>query len=300
MTVGTSPDAARRAIPDPLAIHPAAAMFSSGDGGDYDTYIEALARHLREHRFPDAEGCPACAPVVLAPDGALLEGRGRWRACQRNGALPVTRVERTTNPWVHVLTANLEALQALSMPARAMVLGHVPMVGRMGLRDRRIDEPPPRRLLVELSGVTSTAIQRGQTIYQEGIPELIELVSEGAVPLGTATRVCHSDPKEQRRFVARVRAGENSTAAAKPSRRHDPRPRKMNRAPVVRGRYVREAALQQLLDTFGSLGLLLESAEDLDPQVTPDEADVWLANLKRHHIAYSRITTLLRQRRDSS
>jgi hypothetical protein len=301
MTVGTSPDAARRAIPDPLAIHPAAAMFPSGDGGDYDAYTQALARHLREHRFPDAEGCPACAPVVVTSDGALLEGRGRWRAYQHNGTLPITRTERVTNPWVYVLTANLKALRALPLPARAMVLGHVPMVGRMGLRDRSLDEPPPRRVLMELSGVASTAIQRAQAIHQEGVSELIELVSEGAVPLGTAARMCHSDLEVQRRFVTRVRAGESPYTAGQVLRRSPgPKPSRAPTAVASRRTYVREAALRQLLDNFSSLELLLESAEDLDPQITPDEADVWLTNLKRHHIAYSRITTLLRQRRDSS
>jgi hypothetical protein len=276
-------------------VHPAAELFPTGDA----EYVGALAEYLAAH------GLEHCETVVLTPDGRLLEGRGRWAACQLIGKVPPHRVERTTNPWTYILRSNEIALREMPEPARAVLLGRVPMLGHVGSPAHRIDDPPSRRQLMALSGIGSTSIYRSQRLHNLGTPELIELTSTGAVPLSTAARMCESDEVTQRRFVERVAAGENPRFAGAPTERRLARqPKEVPTAPRGsmrnRHRYVRSQTVQQLLDTLSSLNTLLDAAEGLEPSLTPEEARRMRSDLARQHVAYRRICDLLNERKEQS
>lgn len=272
-------------------VHPAAEMFPTGD----EEYVEKLAQSIR------TEG--QLTPIVLTPDGFLLEGRGRWAACHQAEVTPVTRVERVINAWTYILQSNLEALARMPEHMRAMTLGRIPMLGHVGTPRGRVDEPPSRRGLEIMTGVNATTIHRAQKIYQHGTPELIELASSGAVRLTTAVRMAETDAKTQARFVERVLAGENPRFVAQPTERRLSRiPRASapeRRAPVRhKHRYVRKETVTQFVDMLSSLSTIIDAAEDLEPGITPEEAGAFMADLARKHIAYRRISDLLKERRD--
>lgn len=272
-------------------VHPAAKMFPTGD----EEYVSRLAASIK------IEG--QLTAIVLTPDGQMLEGRGRWAACKIAGITPVTRVERTTNPWNYILASNSEQLKNLPESQRAMVLGQVPMLGFVGTPTGGVGEPPSRRGLEELTGVSSTTIYRAQLIHQHGVPGLIELTAAGSVPLTTACRMSEADVAVQQRFVERVRAGENPRFIAKPTERRLARipkePRSPARAPMRnRHRFVRKQTVTQFLDTLSSLSTIIDAAEALDPGITPEEARAFLYELSRKHIAYRRICDLLKERKE--
>ncbi|HEX4395418.1 MAG TPA: hypothetical protein VH084_28390 [Mycobacterium sp.] len=272
-------------------VHPAAKMFPTGD----EEYVHKLATSIRTEGQRTA--------IVLTPDGQMLEGRGRWAACQAAGVTPVTRTERAANPWTYILTANLPQLAAMPEPQRAMVLGQVPMLGHVGTRRGRIDEPPSRRLLEEMTGVSATTIHRAQLIVQHGVPGLIELVAAGSVPLTTARRISQADVAVQQRFVERVRAGENPRLIAQPTDRklaRIPKEPRNTRAPMRhRHRFVREQTVVGFLDSLSGLSTLIDAAEGgLEQCITPEEAGRLLYELSRKHIAYRRICDLLKERKE--
>jgi hypothetical protein len=279
------------------AVHPAAELFPTGDA----EYVGALAEYFSRHGFD----LSVCQPVVLTPDGRLLEGRGRWAACQLIGKVPPSRVERATNPWTYILASNEMVLREMPEPARTVLLGRVPMLGYVGSPGDRTEDPPSRRQLMALSGIGSTSIYRAQRLNKLGTPELIELTRTGGVPLSTAVRMCESDAVTQRRFVERVAAGENPRYVAAPADRklaRQPKDIPANPRGSMRNRhrYVRGQTVQQLLDTLSSLNTLLDAAEGLDPSVAPEEANRMRYELSRQHIAYRRICDLLNERKEQS
>ena len=271
-------------------VHPAAKMFPTGD----EEYVRQLAASIKIEGQHEA--------IVLTPDGQMLEGRGRWAACQEAGVTPITRVERATNPWTYIVTKNLETLAGMSEPARAMALGQIPMLGHVGSTRGRADEPPSRRFLEDMTGVSATTIHRAQLIVLYGVPGLIELVTAGSVPLTTARRMSQADVAVQQRFVERVRAGENPRLIAQPTNRklaRIPKEPRATRAPLRnKHRYVREQTITQFLDTLSSLSTLIEVAEDLDPSIPPAQAGALLYELSRKHIAYRRLCDLLKERKE--
>jgi len=240
-------------------------------------------------------------PIVVTSDGMLLEGRARWAACAQLGTQPQVRIERA-EPWLYVLTTRREQILAMPPPARAMLIGQVPAVHKSrGNTRRSYGEPPTRDALATLSELSPTTVGRAQKIRETATDELIALVADGAILIGTAERVALEEPYVQQRTVERVRAGENARKVAPPNPRPpEGKPRTSFSAAPVRDkhRYVRAAAIRALSDSLASLNLVLDAADALDPSITPEEAHQWICELSRNHTAYRRVRDLLNERKE--
>src|SRR6266498_3886262 len=59
------------------------------------------------------------SPIMTDPDGKIIDGRHRWRACMETKTEPRYQVYRG-NPWVYVVSANLHR-RHLTDGQRAMV-----------------------------------------------------------------------------------------------------------------------------------------------------------------------------------
>jgi hypothetical protein len=289
-----------RKASEPPPVHEAAQLFPTG--ATNADYIRNLSRHMRNAGSHD----PSRQPIVLTPDGQLLEGRGRWAACQvPPRQLPITRIERSTNPWLYILSRHTAELMALDVPKRSMIVGRVPARGMVGSPNEvNLDDPPNRRVLAEISGLSTTSVQRAQTIYQYGIPELVELCIDGSVTPSMGMAIARHDKAIQLEFSKRVSHGEHPRTVrirmGLTGEQEEQEPEK----PLVRNhsskhRYVKEHTIQQVVGMFSAVNLILDAAEGLDPSITPEEARTWLVDLGRTHTAYRRITELLKQRKDS-
>lgn len=276
-------------------VHPAALLFAPGDEAALNKLVSSIRREGQRKA------------ISVTPDGMLLEGRGRWKACQRLGITPITRVERG-DPWLFTITQNRPYLDTLAYNHRVMIVGKVPQWGQpgKGRSARTYDDPPTLTELSEVSGLTRHAIARGKTILADGIPELRELVIEDRVPLYTAVRVSELSTGEQLRYVERVRGGESAKMAApvetrigayRTSRSLDPDG--PYRAPI-RGkfRYVRQPGIRQLIDTLHSVKMVVEAAEGLDPSITAEQAGALAKELAAQHIAYKHVMDLLKARKE--
>lgn len=291
------PDHVRK-VSAPPPVHAAATMFPTGMV--HIDYVRNLARHMRNASGAD----PTRQPIVLTPDGQLLEGRGRWAACQALGWLPVTRFERATNPWLFILERHKTQLLAMDVPQRSMVVGQVPMLGMHGNSSEvNLDDPPNRRVLSEIANLSPTSVQRAQVVREYGIPELVEVCATGAVTPSMGMAIARHDKATQLEFSNRVLGGEHPrTVRIKMGLTGEPEdePEKpVVRNPSSKHRYVKEHQIQQVVGMFSAVNLILDAAEGLDPSITPEKARSWLVDLTRGHTAYRRMTELLKQRKDS-
>lgn len=79
-----------------IQAHPAADIFPLMQGDDFDE----LVADIREHGQQE--------PLLLHPDGSILDGRNRYRACLELGIEPLTRTWEPKGDEVSmVLSLNL-------------------------------------------------------------------------------------------------------------------------------------------------------------------------------------------------
>lgn len=279
-----------------VAVHPATAMFPTIDSEGVAELAKDISRNGLKH------------PVVVTPNQQLLEGRGRWRACESLGLTPRKRVERS-DPWLYLLRRNRPYLDTLSPQARVMIVGHAPRWGRPGRPKNatNYDDPPTIAALAQASGAPVNAIGRAQLIHATGVQSLRDLVAADHCPLYTGVRVAELPPDEQKIFVERVLNGANPRLIAPMEKKTEDQRRDRSRATTTddftfvrgRNRYLRLHTIRTLINTLDSTRMLVEQAEGLDPAVSPDEAKALHAELTASHIAYRRVADALKNRKET-
>lgn len=270
-------------------IHPAAEMFPTAD----DAGVERLKKDILRNGLKRA--------VVLTPNGELLEGRGRWKACRKLELVPTTRVH-PGDPWLYILEAHRVYLDGLLPQHKAMVAGKVPRWGKNARPriNRRYEDPPTLEAIAVAAGIESRqSISRAQQIYLNGTASLIRLTQEERVQLNTAVRISKLDSDKQEVIVGRILSGEHPFKVL-PSPRETmiDRRRKDGITISSRHQYVRAQAIRGLIDALGAVRLVVDAAEGLDPSITPEEAAQFANELRRQHVAYRHVADLLKQRKD--
>lgn len=283
---------------DSVEVHPAAELFPLIEGAEFNV----LVADIQEHGQRD--------PVVFTPDGLLLDGRNRWRACRAAGIGPVTRTE-TSEPWAFVISTNLHR-RHLNDSQRAMIGARI-AERAPGYRKQpaqpydAADQPPTQAEAAALLNVGQTSIVRARRVLSHGTPDLQQAVAAGAVAVATAERVARDLPPEQQdAFVQRVTNGADpsklaTTLGAIPEGHFAPR------APVApadsdaprRHQYVRTPALRSLSDSLSALELVLRNTDGLDPSITSEEAARWVDGLSKSRGAISRVMKLLNERKEA-
>lgn len=231
--------------------------------------------------------------ILMTPDGQLLDGRSRWRACKELGVTPITKVVHG-NPWKAALLANKDRA---SKSVRGLAVARMPNRLR-GDHDYYIEGRVPTRAdAAKLIGIGSTiATREAVTTLRSGIPELIAAVEEDLVPLGTAYRAALMNADEQLDFVARVRGGESARNAIRP--RPAPVAYRDNRRP---GRHslVTVPAIENITNQLEALGMVIDTAPDgLDPGITSEEAGQLMTRLSTANRSLGRLRSLLKERKD--
>lgn len=177
-------------------IHPAAAIFPLLN----DAELQALAEDIRTNGLRE--------PVWLHADGRLIDGRNRWRACERIGLMPESRVYRGDDADVvaFVVSLNLHR-RHLNESQRAMVAARIATLGRGGDRGNQFTggKAPiggmPQPKAAELLNVGERSVQRAREVQQSGAPELVEAVERGEVAVSTAAVIAQEPPQVQREVV---------------------------------------------------------------------------------------------------
>ena len=167
-----------------IPTHPAAEIFPVLEGADF----ESLVADIRDHGQRE--------PVIMH-DGLILDGRNRWRACQRLGI--ETKVEpwdRKGTPQEVVISMNLHR-RHLTISQRAMIAASMSIVqttqhidGAPKTAGVGIPTPRTRGKAAALMKVAKDSVIDGRLVLTRGTPAEVRAVEQGDAAVSTvATKI---------------------------------------------------------------------------------------------------------------
>jgi len=170
-------------------IHPAAEIFPLLDGPDFD----ALAQDIKEHGLRE--------PIVEY-EGAILDGRNRYRACQKAGVVPrFVQWDRDGTPEEYVISKNLHR-RHLNESQRAMIAARL-APAPAGLRTDLGQICPGSHTAEEaakLLNVSRASVVSARKVLADGSDEEITAIEKGEAAVGTvAKQIRTGQSKEQRK-----------------------------------------------------------------------------------------------------
>jgi ParB-like chromosome segregation protein Spo0J len=179
-----------------LEYHEAANLFPLMEGEAFEAFVASIQK-TRGNREP-----------IKLLDGKILDGRNRYRACQRLGIKPVVKhLPADTDPVAYVINANLNRFH-YSERQRAMLAGRVANLRREDTlkqnrdTDPSIDGSVSRDDAARMLNVSTASVDRAKLVLSQGVPELVRAVDDGEVAVSTAAVVATLPAKEQERLVA--------------------------------------------------------------------------------------------------
>lgn len=256
-----------------------------------DEEFEAFKKDIAENGLQ--------TPIVTLPDGNIIDGRHRWRACMETHTDPRYQVHNG-NPWVYVISANLHR-RHLSSSQRAMVAARI-AVRTPGNRSKMLETvftesnlPPTQGQATEMLGVGHTSITKARRVMRTGIPELAAVVDDGSVRVETAARVAGMDEDTQREFVKRVKDGERPTDISPIGRGHTQGRNKtvIKQTPMTTFTKINA---DNLSSGLVGIEMSFRSVATLDEAVTPSRAKQLLSQLRSAKAVLNRLGRLLQAR----
>ena len=179
--------------------HEVADIFPLMTGADFDALKADIAAHGQRE------------PIWLHPDGRIIDGRNRHRACVELGITPTFRTWDGGDGLVaFVVSLNLHR-RHLSESQRAMVAAKLANMPRGGDRKTESkDQLISRFDAAEMLSVSVPSVMRARAVQSTGAPELVAAVERGDVAVSAAAEVA-TLPTEWQRVI--VEHGEVAEAA---------------------------------------------------------------------------------------
>lgn len=158
-------------------IHPMAELLPMLEGAEF----AALVADIKEHGLKE--------PLALTPDGLLLDGRNRYRACLEAGVEPET-VVFAGDPLAFVVSKNI-VRRHLNESQRAMFAAKL---AQWKLGDNQYTKQgaqicaPTQPDAAAMLNVSRRSVQSAAAVRREAPPELVEAVERGEATLGQVER----------------------------------------------------------------------------------------------------------------
>ena len=177
-------------------------------------------------------------PIAIL-EGALLDGRHRFRACNDLDIDPkIVHLTPETNAANYVLSHNVYR-RNLTESQVGLVVAGIATWTRGG--DRRSAEslgaPPSRGEIAVQAGISPRTADRGAAVLKQGTETVVGAVRAGEISLHDAVEVVKHEPEEQDKAVQAVQAQETKTASQAlkpPPRGNKPQPETAAEPPVAR------------------------------------------------------------------
>lgn len=188
-----------------MNIHPVAEIFPRMPAAEFEALKADISAHgLREPAW--------------AKDGAIIDGRHRWRACEELGVECPVREYEGADLVAFVVSLNLRR-RHLDESQRAMVAASLATLGR----GRQSNTPIgvfTQREAAELLNVAERSVQRAAAVRADGAPELVSAVQDGLVSVSAATEAAELDADTQRAIVEEVAGGRKASEVIREYKPH--------------------------------------------------------------------------------
>ena len=165
-----------------LAFHPWAELFPLLEGGAFEEFVaDVKANGVRE--------------PVITYQGKILDGRNRYRACERLGIDPPQREYTGDSPLMYVISLNLHR-RHLDESQRAMIAAKLANMSE-GRPAANAKDSVSQSKAAEVMNVSRTSVTRARKVMKEAAPEVVKAVEAGAVRLNTAHEIAGAPRDEQ-------------------------------------------------------------------------------------------------------
>ena len=158
--------------------------------------------------------------IVVLPTGEILDGRNRYRACDRLRLKPITRVYAGDTPIAYVISLNLHR-RHLNESQRAMVASKLANLGEGRPKETASIEAVSQDRSAELLNVSRSAVQRATKVRSEGTPELVSAVEQGRIAVSQAANIAAMKPDKQREAVKEIEGGKSAASVIQKSNREE-------------------------------------------------------------------------------
>jgi ParB-like chromosome segregation protein Spo0J len=179
-----------------LKFHPLANLFPLIEGEEF----EALRADVKAHGLRES---------ITLLGGAILDGRNRYRACQRANVKPRFVDYDGADPLAFVISANVHR-RHLTASQRAMAARRAMTTKHGG--DRKSDQAAKWRVdsdaASKLFRVGVRSIERASVVLDKGIPELVSAVDRAKITVGKAATVAKRPASDQQEWIADKRKAE--------------------------------------------------------------------------------------------
>ena len=174
--------------------HPLANCFPLMEGQEFEEFVADIAAH-------------GMRSDIVMFEGKVLDGRNRYRACQRLGIEPRSSHYEGSDPVAFVVSTNLhrrhlnESQRGL-IAARlaAYVDGSNQFVTKTENEGTPIGEPSSREVAAKALNVGTSTVDRAKVILREGTAEEIKAVEDGVASVtGTAEKIKERNTGQPRR-----------------------------------------------------------------------------------------------------
>jgi hypothetical protein len=155
-----------------------------------DDAIDALARDIKENGLREK---------IVRYEGQVLDGRCRERACRIAGVEPRYKEYSGDDPLAFVISRNLHR-RHLNDSQRALVAARLADL-KLGANQHNAEGVPIGTASKSLN-VSKRSTARGKEVVRDGIPELVEAVESGKVPISAAAKISQLPKSEQRPALA--------------------------------------------------------------------------------------------------
>ena len=172
--------------------------------------LTVLAHDIKENGLRDR---------IVLHEGKILDGRNRHAACLLAGVEPQFEDYSGGDALGFVVSKNLHR-RHLSESQRAMVAAKLADLARGANQHTSIDGTS-RAEAAGLMKVSTSSIERGVAVMQDGTPELIAAVEDGNLSVSAASKVSKLPAEEQRALMKQGPAAARVAARGGGQRRED-------------------------------------------------------------------------------
>jgi len=159
------------------------------------TEFEELKRDIATNGLHEA--------IWLHPDGSILDGRNRYRACIETNTEPRFRTWNDKGSLVSfVLSMNLHR-RHLNESQRSMVAAKIANMPQGTRCDIRSIDLMSQSDAAQILNISTPSLKRAKKVLVSGTPELREAVEAGHVAVSAAAEIAEMSQDQQQRIVAK-------------------------------------------------------------------------------------------------